>query len=208
MTNLSSADIQGPVGNTYDKYGTRNPLARVLVRRFLVEMDAAIAQVGPSRVLDVGCGEGVVTERIARLLPDADVVGLDVDDPDLLEDWKGRAGRNLSFATGSAYSLPYGDDEFELVCAVEVLEHLARPASALTELARVSSRALILTVPREPLWRVANVLSGRYLRDLGNTPGHVNHWSSGRFLRLVGSVGTITRVRRPFPWILVALHTY
>ncbi|HEV3408520.1 MAG TPA: class I SAM-dependent methyltransferase, partial [Gaiellaceae bacterium] len=171
------SDLQGPAGNTYDKYGTRNPVARYLVERFLRAVDEAVGELSPRSVLDAGCGEGTVTERIARRLPDASVVGLDVGDPGLLAQWGERAGGNLTFHAGSAYSLPYADGAFELACALEVLEHLERPAAGLDELARVSSRALVVSVPREPLWRVLNVASGRYVRARGNTPGHVNHWS-------------------------------
>jgi len=202
-TDLS--DLQGPAGNTYDKYGTRNPLARFLVGRFLRAVDEAVTDVVPASVLDAGCGEGVVTERIARLLPAASVVGLDVGDPRLVAEWDERAGENLVFHAGSAYSLPYPDGAFDLVCALEVLEHLERPAAGLDELARVSSRALVLSVPREPLWRALNFASGRYVRALGNTPGHVNHWSRRDFARFVARAGEIRRVRTPLPWTVVTV---
>jgi ubiquinone/menaquinone biosynthesis C-methylase UbiE len=200
------ADLQGPTGNTYDKYGTRNPLARRLVTRFLAEADDAIREAAPASVLDVGCGEGVVTARIAGLLPQARVVGLDVEDPALIADWQRRAGGNLSFEPGSAYSLPYEDGSFDLVCAFEVLEHLERPEEGLTELARVASRTLVLSVPREPLWRTLNVASGRYLRELGNTPGHINHWSRGSFAEFAGSAGEVSRLRSPLPWTIATVQ--
>ena len=199
------ADLQGPAGNTYDKYETTNPLARFLVSRFLDEVELAIRELRPRSVLDVGCGEGIVSERIARALPDADVVGLDVADPLLLAEWERRAGRNLAFRSGSAYALPYAEGEFDVVCALEVLEHLERPADALAEMRRVTARALVLSVPREPVWRVLNVFSGRYLAALGNTPGHVNHWSRGSFRRFAGPAGAIARVRSPFPWTIVTV---
>ena len=199
------SDLQGPAGNTYDKYGTRNPVARFLVQRFLRAVDEAVTEVAPRSVLDAGCGEGTVTERIARRLPDASVVGLDVGDPDLVAQWSERAGGNLTFHAGSAYSLPYPDGAFELVCALEVLEHLERPAEGLDELARVSSRALVLSVPREPLWRVLNVASGRYVRAFGNTPGHVNHWSRREFVRFAARTGRVGRVRNPVPWTVVTV---
>ena len=199
------SDLQGPAGNTYDKYGTRNPVARFLVERFLRAVDEAVIDVRPASVLDAGCGEGVVTDRIARLVPDAAVVGLDVGDPRLVAEWDERAGENLVFHAGSAYSLPYPDGAFELVCALEVLEHLERPAAGLEELARVSSRALVLSVPREPLWRALNFASGRYLRALGNTPGHVNHWSRRDFVRFAARAGKIRRVRTPLPWTVVTV---
>lgn len=200
------ADLQGPTGNTYDKYGTRNPLARRLVTRFLAEADDAIREAAPASILDVGCGEGVVTERIAQLVPTARVVGLDVEDPELVSDWERLAAGNLSFEAGSAYSLPYEDGSFDLVCAFEVLEHLERPADGLAELARVASGALVLSVPREPLWRALNVASGRYLRELGNTPGHVNHWSRRAFAEFAGSAGEVARVRSPLPWTIATVR--
>ncbi|HEY3069416.1 MAG TPA: class I SAM-dependent methyltransferase [Gaiellaceae bacterium] len=202
----SLADLQGPAGNTYDKYGTRNPVARLVVGRFLRAAEAAVEDAGGSSILDVGCGEGLLTERIAGLRPGADVVGLDVDDPRLGAEWKQRRGDNLSFRAGSAYSLPFKDAAFELVCGFEVLEHLERPAEALTELARVASRHLVVSVPREPLWRVLNILSLRYLPALGNTPGHVNHWSRAGFVTFVQTAGDVTRVRTPPPWTIVTVR--
>jgi 2-polyprenyl-3-methyl-5-hydroxy-6-metoxy-1,4-benzoquinol methylase len=202
----SLADLQGPAGNTYDKYGTRNPLARLVVSRFVRAAEVAVREAAGASVLDVGCGEGLLTERIACLLPSAQAVGLDVDDPGLKEEWESRQEGNLSFRTGSAYSLPFADGAFELVCAFEVLEHLERPVEGLAELARVSSRHLIISVPREPLWRWLNVLSGRYVRSLGNTPGHVNHWSRGTFEDFARAAGAVTRVRTPLPWTLVTVR--
>jgi ubiquinone/menaquinone biosynthesis C-methylase UbiE len=200
------ADLQGPAGNTYDKYGTRNPLARRLVVRFLAEADEAIRETGASSVLDVGCGEGFVTKRIAGLLPRAQVVGLDVEDRRLAAEWTSHAGGNVSFEAGSAYSLPHANGSFALVCAFEVLEHLERPAEGLAELARVAGKTLVLSVPREPLWRVLNVASGRYLRALGNTPGHVNHWSRRGFAEFAGSAGEIVRLRSPVPWTIATVR--
>ena len=202
----SLADLQGPAGNTYDKYGTKNPLARFLVGRFLAAVDEAVAGVAPGSLLDVGCGEGVVTERLARAHSAARVVGLDVGDDLLLPEWERRSGGNLEFRAGSAYSLPFGDGEFELVTALEVLEHLERPAEALAEIRRVASRALVLSVPREPVWRAMNIFSGRYVGALGNTPGHVNHWSASAFRRFAGAAGQIARVRTPFPWTVVTVR--
>jgi 2-polyprenyl-3-methyl-5-hydroxy-6-metoxy-1,4-benzoquinol methylase len=200
------ADLQGPAGNTYDKYGTRNPLARRVVSRFLQEAEQAVAELGARTILDVGCGEGVLTERIARMQPAAAVTGLDVGDPRLEREWAARRGRNCTFRAGSAYALPFDDGAFELVCSFETLEHLERPDNGLAELARVASRYLILSVPREPLWRLLNVVSLRYLRALGNTPGHVNHWSRADFVNFVRSAGEVTRVRTPLPWTIVTVR--
>lgn len=48
-----------------------------------------------------------------------------------------------------------------------------------------------------------HLLAGRDVRELGNTPGHINHWSSRAFADFVSEYATVTRVRRPFPWTVV-----
>jgi hypothetical protein len=58
-------------------------------------------------------------------------------------------------------------------------------------------------VPREPLWRAVHLLALKDVRSLGNTPGHVNHWSSSGFEKLVSEHGSVTRSRRPLPWTVV-----
>ena len=75
--------------------------------------------------------------------------------------------------------------------------------AALAELSRVCSGAFIASVPFEPIWRVGNLARRRYVRDLGNTPGHLNHWSKASFVRMLARHGEIVAVRSPFPWTMV-----
>ena len=79
-----------------------------------------------------------------------------------------------------------------MVVAAEVLERLPDPDRGLAELARVGRRhLLLLSVSQEPIFRGCNLLAGRYLRDLGNTPGHLNHWTRRGFTRLVAGVAEV-----------------
>jgi 2-polyprenyl-3-methyl-5-hydroxy-6-metoxy-1,4-benzoquinol methylase len=197
-----------PTGNTYDKYGSTNPVVRRLMARFEREMAELMHVAGPSSILDVGCGEGVLTERWARTI-DGRVVGIDLDDPKLRTEWARRSRPNLEFRTGLGDSLPYADGEFEAVTAMEVLEHVPDPAVVLAEMSRVASHWLLVSVPREPIWRALNMARGAYVRDLGNTPGHLNHWSKRSFARLLDRYGETVELRSPFPWTmaLVRLRT-
>jgi 2-polyprenyl-3-methyl-5-hydroxy-6-metoxy-1,4-benzoquinol methylase len=198
-------DFLGPIGNATPKYEASNPLVRRLLDRFLARVEEAATSLTPSSVLDVGCGEGIVTERLARRLSPAIVVGVDADDARLAGEWQARASANLSFAVASAYELPFEDGSYDLVCAVEVLEHLERPRDALAEMARVTRRALLLSVPNEPAWRIAHLLAGRNVRSLGNTPGHINHWSKRAFNELVSLYGRPEKVAGVFPWTLAVV---
>jgi SAM-dependent methyltransferase len=128
-------------------------------------------------------------------------VGLDLPDAGLREEWRSRPGPH--YLHGDAENLPFLDDQFDLVVCVEVLEHLRDPAAGLRELARVTSRHLLLSVPREPLFRGSNLLTGRYVKDLGNTPGHLNHWSKSSFGTFVSQVADVRAVASPYPWTIV-----
>ena len=198
------ADFVGPVGNASEKYAAQNPVTKALLRRFLETIDDSVATIRPSSILDVGCGEGVVTERLARL-SGVTVVGVDLGDEALQAKWDERDEALVSFQAASAYELPFDDASFECVCALEVLEHLERPRDALAEMRRVTARAILVSVPREPLWRISHVLAGRDVRSLGNTPGHINHWSSREFRRWISAYGRVTEFEKPFPWTVVAL---
>ena len=191
-----------PTGNTYDKYGSTNPVVRLLMARFEADLAELWAIARPQRILDVGCGEGVLTERWARLNPEAKIVGIDLEDGKLRQEWAKRRHPNLSFRVQEATDLPFADDEYEMACAIEVLEHLRDPAATLGEMSRVARRWLLVSVPREPLWRMLNLARGAYWRTLGNTPGHVNHWSLTEFKALLARYGDVTAVRRPFPWAM------
>jgi 2-polyprenyl-3-methyl-5-hydroxy-6-metoxy-1,4-benzoquinol methylase len=201
-----SATTEVPTGNTFDKYGSTNPVVRRLMAGFHATLDELWARAAPESILDVGCGEGVLTFEWAERLGDGRVVGIDLDDPKLRTEWARRGRPNLEFRAEDATSLPFADDEFDMACAIEVLEHVPEPEATLAEMARVARRHLLVSVPREPLWRALNMTRGAYLRRLGNTPGHVNHWSRGAFVRLLSRYGTVEEARSPFPWTMLLVR--
>jgi ubiquinone/menaquinone biosynthesis C-methylase UbiE len=202
----AAVETEIPTGNTYDKYGSSNPVVRRLMASFERTLDELFARSDPASVLDVGSGEGVLTARWAQRLGERRIVGIDLPDPKLEAHWRAIARDNLEFVTGTAEQLPFGRDEFDLACAIETLEHVTDPQLAVAELARVARRHVLVSVPREPLWRMLNLARGAYVRQLGNTPGHVNHWSRGGFARLLARHGEVLDVRSPFPWTMVLLR--
>ena len=80
------------------------------------------------------------------------------------------------------------------------------PEHTVSEMARVASSHLLVSVPREPLWRGLNMARGAYLKDLGNTPGHVNHWSKRSFVSLLSQHGEVVDARSPFPWTMLLVR--
>ncbi len=195
-----------PTGNTTDKYNTQNPVMRRLMAGFERDLDELFRKAAPRSILDVGCGEGVLTCQWADRLEGGRIVGIDLDDPKLKAEWDTRRRDNLEYRVEEATSLSFADDEFDVSTAIEVLEHVPEPEATLSEMARVAERYLLVSVPREPIWRTLNMARGAYLRDLGNTPGHLNHWSKVSFVSLLSRYGTVEEVRTPLPWTMALVR--
>ena len=95
-------------------------------------MVAAVAEVEPRRVLEVGCGPGEAAERIARELG-AEVVALDISER-MVELAR---SRGVDARVGDVQSLPFADGEFDCVLAAWMLYHVPDVERALAEMARV-----------------------------------------------------------------------
>jgi SAM-dependent methyltransferase len=194
-------------GNTYDKYGSTNPLVRRMMAGFEGALDELLARSDPRSLLDVGCGEGVLVHQWAlRLGEGRRVVGIDLEEESIQAGWSQRAAANLEYHVMHAENLPFAENEFDLATAIEVLEHVPDPEHTLSEMARCAERHLLVSVPREPLWRMLNMARGAYWPTLGNTPGHLNHWSKRAFVELLSRYGDVIGVRSPFPWTMLLVR--
>ncbi len=132
-----TVDREGTVtGNTYDKYGSTNPVVKRLMAGFEATLEELFAMADPSSILDVGCGEGVLTEKWARRC-DGTVVGIDLDDPELHAEWEKRSCPNLEYRVMKAENLPFDDDSFDTVVSTLVLCTVPDQQRAIAEIRRV-----------------------------------------------------------------------
>jgi len=204
MSQLATDPV--PTGNTYDKYNTTNPVAKRLQAGFERNLEELFETAAPESLLDIGCGEGVLTYQWAEKLGDKRIVGLDLPDEKLQAEWETRRRPNLEYVTMPAENLPFDADEFDVATAIEVLEHVPDPPHTVAEMARCAKRYLLVSVPREPIWRMVNMARGSYIKDWGNTPGHLNHWSKRSFVELLSRHGDVVEERSPFPWTMLLVH--
>lgn len=188
-------------GNYYDKYRTKNRIHAYMVRNFVDRATDLVHSAGPRRILEVGCGSGDLAARLLAAHGEVDYVGIDIS-MDQVEMARSSYG-HLPFARASIYQLPFADDSFDLVIACEVMEHLERPQAAIEELRRVCADKLLLSVPWEPIWRILNFIRGKYVSRLGNTPGHVQHFTRSSIRRLVGTRFSSLVELRPVPWTMI-----
>ncbi len=182
----------------HDKYRDLNPISKSLVANFFKSIDSLYSLIDPKTILDVGCGEGMVYKSLEKKVHNLDCYAIDLDPAEVTD-----AKTNLPFANvqiGSAYEIPFEDNFADLVICSEVLEHLETPEVDLKEIYRVSNKYAILTVPNEPLWGILNMVRLKYWGDFGNTPGHLNRWSSSEFKSFVGEHFTVIEEKYPTPW--------
>jgi len=164
-----------------------------------------VGTAGPARAIEIGCGEGFSTKRLADLLPGS----VELEASEYVAHMIAKAQANnpgMTVTEESIYELQHADNSYDLVFLLEVLEHLDFPDKGLQELLRVTKPGgyIVLGVPREPLWCALNMARMKYLKRFGNTPGHLNHWSTVGVKKYVEKhFGPVLEVKTPLPWTLL-----
>lgn len=95
-------------------------------------------------ICDIGCGTGVLLQRIKAARPDiTKLTGVDfvVDDADAID--------NIDYVAARIEELPFEDNSFDTVICTHVIEHLLDYRQAIAELRRVARKRVIIVVPRE-----------------------------------------------------------
>ena len=182
-------------------YTSKSHVTGWFINNFYKSLHNVLGDRQVKKVLEVGCGEGWSTSRIRGFFVSDDVEFDAIEIDPMFAENSRRLNPSVNIEIGSIYDL--ADRQAELVICLEVLEHLDDPATALERLFAVSSRWVLLSVPREPLWSVLNLLRGKYIRGMGNTPGHLQKWSRSKFVDLVSQYGRVIEIANPIPWTIV-----
>lgn len=147
------------------------------------------------RVLDVGCGDGAVSQAILRLRPDLQIQGVEV----LL-----RGTPQIAASAYDGKNIPFPDKAFDAVMFVDVLHHTAEPARLLREGARVAAKCVVIKDhTAEGLLAFATL---RFMDRVGNARHGValpfNYWRHAQWRQEFERVGL-----SPVIW-KDALHLY
>ncbi|MEW6103267.1 MAG: methyltransferase domain-containing protein [bacterium] len=91
-----------------------------------------------SRVLDIGCGTGWASRMVAKLIPNGEVVGIDIAEG-MIEIAKQKADdhQNISFRIANVENIPYPHDYFDCLISIESFGWFPDPEAALREMKRV-----------------------------------------------------------------------
>lgn len=196
MTQAESSNLR--------KYRTRNPLARWIIGRFLDDVVETVVGLGPERIVDLGCGEGIVARAVTARLPDAEYLGVDLS-PDAIEVARS-LNPELEFTVGSVLDEPPRPGWADLALCLEVLEHLPDRDAALERILQWTQRDALVSVPWEPYFRLGNFLRGRHIGAWGDHPEHIQHFDPRSLERLLSRHGRGVRVWTRFPWLIGQLR--
>ena len=195
-----------------EKYTESGKVGGVLVNNYFKSVQRLISYIPQkelenTQVLEVGCGPGFSTQRLLNLLPRSVKLSASDVEEENVQDTLKKVGERAKVSVEDVYNLEREDSSLDLIFVLEVMEHLEQPEKALKELKRVCKKYMILGVPNEPIWRILNMARMKYLKDLGNTPGHVQHWNMNSFKKLLESNGfKVLKTQSPLPWSLVLVE--
>ena len=184
------------------KHENPNPVQAWLIRRFHREIVRLVRRVNPTSVLDVGCGEGYVLAALLEAGITAPLRGLDRS-AEAVKQAQRRLGPGVDLRVADASNVVHDGPAADLVMMIEVLEHVPHPEQMLNVLHRLAARAVLLSVPWEPWFRLANLVRLKNVSRLGNDPEHINHWGRREFPRFVTSRFSVMEAHHSFPWSLV-----
>ncbi len=193
--------MSAPVASTnLGKYESGNPVLQALIRRFQGRVTTLLADHAPRTALDVGCGEGFLARVLLDAKPGLALTGIDAS-AQAIAHASARCPEG-TFRAASIESLAALEAQFDLVVCSEVLEHLPKPAPALELLRARCGGLALLTVPWEPLFQLSNLARGKYLKQLGNHPEHVQRWTHGGFVRFASTAFEPIHTETCFPWTI------
>ncbi len=190
-------------GNVYNKYDQSFGLQKLIVANWKNRILQLTNQSDAKTVHEIGCGEGEISRLIeanSRTIIASDVC------PEVIELAKSlgkQKNSKVQFKQKDIYKLENESDSADLIICCEVLEHLEHPDTAINSIKRLDFKNVIFSVPAEPLWRILNLARGAYWKDMGNTPGHIQHWTPNAFVSLLSKHFTIEKVYHPIPWTVI-----
>lgn len=161
-----------------------------------------------AKILDVGCGGGLLTNPLAKA--GFDVTGIDLSQSSLDVAKESDATQKVKYLHGNAYSLPFNAQSFDVVCAMDILEHVENPNLLIQEASRVLKPGGLFffhTFNRTPLsywtvikgveWFIRNTPSNMHVYSLFITPAEIKRYCMANHLQVVELVGLQPKLFSP-----------
>ncbi|MCD6533977.1 MAG: class I SAM-dependent methyltransferase [Deltaproteobacteria bacterium] len=189
-----------------EKYADSGKIGNCLIGNFYKSCFGLLGTIKKDidNVLEVGSGEGISTQYLHSFLGNEVIYEASEFRENRIVMIKKR-NPLVNVSQETIYSLSKKSKSIDLLVCLEVLEHLENPQKALEELARVATKYVLISTPREPLWSWLNICRGKYISNFGNTPSHIQRWSSNGLAKEVAPWFELFSMRKPLPWSVLLL---
>ena len=156
-------------------------------------------------ILDVGCGEGLLLEKVVHRFPGRNVRGVDIDPLNISICRE----HGLHVDEGVVYSLPYEDGSFDVALFIEVVEHLDEPIRAIAEIGRVLKKGgrMLVLFPNDRTFKLARVMTLMF-KEAFYDPGHLKQWTPREMKAALEQNGfrVLGHKNMPLPLFSLCLH--
>lgn len=165
-------------------------------------------------VLDVGCGGGFLTNYLAK--KGHHVSGIDLSEKSLTIAKKGDSTKSVQYKLASAYELPFADESFDVVCAMDLLEHVEKPELVIKEASRVLKKGGLfffhtfnrnllsyLVVIKGVEWCFSNTPSNMHVYPLFIKPNELSAMCSRNQMNVEALIGLNPDYKRSSFWKMV-----
>ena len=188
--------------NNLVKYQTKNPIKKILIKMFSNKIISILKNINDvNNIIDAGCGEGFMTYKISKEIPNVKIDGMDISETSIKIAKKTLP--NKTFYIDDITNTSISSRSYNMVLALEILEHLTSPEIALKEISRITNNYCLISVPWEPFFSIGNVLSGKNISRLGNDEEHLQKWSKNDIIKLISKHFNVMDVHISFPWIII-----
>lgn len=189
------------ISSNLAKYQSKNFLKKIFIKRFVEQIIKIIQELEINNLLDAGCGEGFIMHNTLRKISKVKIDGFDIS-KQALQDAK-KILPNNNFFQGDITNIELPNNSYDLVVALEILEHLENQEVALKELKRVTKKYCLISVPWEPFFSLGNLFCGKNIKRLGRDKEHLQFWSKKEITDLVSRYFDIISVKISFPWTII-----
>lgn len=182
----------------YFRFSTRR-ITGIFIKKIILHLKKN----NPKIMLDVGCGTGYLTDIVNRSM-DTTIICCDMNSNRISF---AKTKFHLETIIADITHLPFKNSSFDTVLAIEIIEHLPAIEPAIQEIKRVTKKNVIITVPNDPFFRVANFLRGKNVKSFGNPPDHVHHFNKKTLKSLLSKFylkGEISK--NAFLWLIADVY--
>jgi ubiquinone/menaquinone biosynthesis C-methylase UbiE len=196
--NENSLLLQDETSEKYFRFSTRR-ITGIFIEKIILQLKKN----NPKTILDIGCGTGYITDIINRSM-NANIICCDMNSNCISF---AKTQFHLETIIADISNLPFKNSSFDMVLAIEIIEHLPDLESAINEMKRVTKKNVIITVPNDPYFMIANFLRGKNLKSFGNPPDHINHFNK-KTLKIVLSAyySKIEISTNAFLWLIANVY--